>query len=189
MNEAASALIRPAPSRPSGPPAPHAGAAAQPAAEEEPFLPGPHLPTGGGAIHGMGEKFSVAPSRGTAALSVPLALSRGRSGVGPPLALGYDSGAGNSAFGLGFDVAVPRVSRKTAKGVPRYPDAAGAPGTDEPDVYLISGAEDLVPALVAQSDGTWLPDALNETIDGVVHRIERYRPRVEGGFDRIERCV
>ncbi|WP_051452129.1 SpvB/TcaC N-terminal domain-containing protein [Actinospica robiniae] len=198
MNEAASALIRPAPARPPGPPAPHSGAAAatgnaapQPDGhtEDEPFLPSPQLPAGGGAIRGMGEKFSVAPSRGTAALSVPLALSRGRSGVGPPLALGYDSGAGNSAFGLGFDVAVPRISRKTAKGVPRYPDCAGAPGTDERDVYLLSGAEDLVPALVAQSDGSFLPDTANETIDGVAYRIERYRPRVEGGFDRIERCV
>ena len=157
--------------------------------EDAAFLPSPQLPSGGGAIRGMGEKFSVAPSRGTASLTVPLALSRGRAGAGPPLWLGYDSGAGNSVFGLGFDVAVPRISRKTAKGIPRYPDAAGEVGGEEPDVYLLSGAEDLVPALVEQPDGSWLPDVVADTIDGVPYRVERYRPRVEAGFDRIERCV
>ncbi len=67
----------------------------------------------------------------------------------------------------------PQITRKTDKGLPRYDDA-----TDS-DVFLLSGAEDLVPALLA--DGT--RDAYDDAAESVL----RYRPRVEGGFARIER--
>lgn len=146
---------------------------------EEPFLPAPTLPTGGGAIRGIGEKFQVNPARGTCAVSVPLPLSPGRAGFTPGLGLGYESRAGNGAFGLGFDVAVPRVSRKTGKGVPQYNDD---------DVYLLSGSEDLVPLLVLQADGSWLPDVRTEAVDGVQCRVQRFRPRVDTAFSRIEQC-
>src|SRR4051794_1940108 len=63
---------------------------------DEPFLPAPALARGGGAIHGMGERFSVAPAKGTASLNVPLALTPGRGPTTPGLSLSYDSGAGNS---------------------------------------------------------------------------------------------
>jgi hypothetical protein len=36
------------------------------------------LPKGGGAIPGMGEKFSTNPATGTGALTVPIATSKGR---------------------------------------------------------------------------------------------------------------
>src|SRR5580704_7975783 len=50
--------------------------------ESKPADPLPHvvLPQGGGAIRGIGEKFSVNAANGTAGLSIPLALSPGRSG-------------------------------------------------------------------------------------------------------------
>src|SRR5688572_31834564 len=53
------------------------------------------LPRGGGAIRGMGEKFTTNPVTGTASLSVPIFTSPGRGGFGPELALSYDSGSGN----------------------------------------------------------------------------------------------
>jgi RHS repeat-associated core domain len=145
----------------------------------EPFLPSPSLPKGGGAIHGMGEKFTVNPARGIAALAVPLGLSPGRSGATPALVLGYSSGSGNSPFGLGFDVRVPVVARRTSQGVPRY---------DDTDAYLLSEAEDLVPALIGQPDGTWTADVRTTTIDGAAHRVQRFRPRVDTVFTRVERC-
>src|SRR5262249_31947988 len=61
-------------------------------------LPSISLPKGGGAIKGIGEKFSANPVTGTSALSVPLPISPGRAGLQPALALAYDSGAGNGPF-------------------------------------------------------------------------------------------
>src|SRR5438552_14194159 len=91
--------------------------------ERTPFTPPSiSLPKGGGAIRGMGEKFSANPVTGTASLSVPLAISPGRSTFGPQLSLSYDSGAGNGPFGLGWTLSVSVITRKTDKGLPQYRD-------------------------------------------------------------------
>ena len=81
------------------------------------------LPKGGGAIRGIGEKFAANPVTGTGSMTVPIATSPGRSGFGPQLSLSYDSGAGNGPFGLGWNLALPAITRKTDKGLPRYQDA------------------------------------------------------------------
>jgi hypothetical protein len=134
------------------------------------------LPKGGGAIRGIGEKFSVNPVTGTGSLSLPISTTPGRSGFSPQLSLSYDSGAGNGAFGLGWNLSVPSVSRKTDKGLPRYFDG------EDSDVFILSGAEDLVPVLL-QEGGDWVKD---ERTEGDF-TIRRYRPRIEGLFARIER--
>jgi hypothetical protein len=135
------------------------------------------LPKGGGAIRGIGEKFAANPVTGTGSMTVPIATSPGRSGFGPQLALSYDSGAGNGPFGFGWTLSLPSITRKTDKGVPQYHDAV------ESDVFILSGAEDLVP--VFNSDGTrWTK---TRTADGITYQIHRYRPRNEGLFARIER--
>ena len=55
-----------------------------------PFAPPQIVPVkGGGAIRGMGEKFSANPVTGTGSLTVPIAVSPGRSGFGPQLSLSY----------------------------------------------------------------------------------------------------
>ena len=127
----------------------------------------------------MGEKFAANPVTGTGSLSVPIYTSPGRSGFGPQLSLSYDSGAGNGVFGFGWSLSLPSITRKTDKGLPRYQDA------DESDVFILSGAEDLVPVLDGENGWTRL------TFDGPPHapgyRIDRYRPRIEGLFARIER--
>src|SRR5712675_653274 len=97
------------------------------------------MPKGGGAIRGIGEKFAANPVNGSGSMSVPIATSPGRAGFGPQLALSYDSGAGNGPFGLGWNLSVPSITRKTDKGLPKYQDA------NESDVFILSGAEDLVP--------------------------------------------
>ena len=137
------------------------------------------LPKGGGAIHGIGEKFGVNAATGTGSLSVPLALSPGRSGFTPQLSLSYDSGAGNGPFGLGWSLSLPSITRKTDKGLPRYEDA------EDSDVFMISNAEDLVPTLVDE-DGQWHHQPTERTVDGVEYRIDGFRPRIEGLFARIE---
>lgn len=136
------------------------------------------LPKGGGAIHGMGEKFGTNPVNGTGSLTIPITTSPGRSGFGPHLALSYDSGSGNGSFGLGWSLSLPAITRKTDKGLPRYQDRV------ESDVFMLSGAEDLVPVLVDDGFGNWVAP-VTPPRDG--YRITSYRPRVEGLFSRIER--
>ncbi|MCM3902258.1 MAG: hypothetical protein ND866_11175, partial [Pyrinomonadaceae bacterium] len=140
-------------------------------------LPSISLPKGGGAIRGMGEKFAANPVTGTGSMTVPIATSPGRSGFGPQLTLSYESGAGNGPFGFGWNLALPSITRKTDKGIPRYLDDG------ESDVFILSGAEDLVRVL--EEDGA--PHATVRKVDGVDYRVERYRPRIEGLFSRIER--
>jgi RHS repeat-associated protein len=116
------------------------------------------LPKGGGALHGIGEKFSPDLHTGTSNFTIPVALPPGRNGFQPQLNLVYSTGNGNGPFGLGWNLSIPGVSRKTSKGVPRYDDAR--------DVFILSGAEDLVPVRK----------------EGVT---TQYRPRTEGLFAKI----
>ena len=118
------------------------------------------LPKGGGALSGIGEKFSPDLFTGTGNFTVPIALPPGRNGFQPELNLVYSTGNGNGPFGLGWGLSVPGVSRKTSKGVPVYDDAE--------DTFILSGAEDLVP------------------VPGGPDGATRYRPRTEGLFAQIE---
>jgi hypothetical protein len=149
-------------------------------------LPLPSLPKGGGAIRDLGEKFSANPATGAASITVPLFTSPGRNGFHPQLQLAYDSGSGNGPFGVGWSLSVPAISRRTDKGLPRYFDENDSEITGSPslgelfdlpvDTFILSGAEDLVPLLDANGQ---------HPREG--HRIDRYRPRVEGLYARIER--
>ena len=148
-------------------------------------IPSISLPKGGGAIRGIGEKFAANPVTGTGSLSVPIFTTPGRSGFGPQLSLSYDSGSGNGPFGFGWSLSIPSITRKTDKGLPKYQDA------DESDVFILSGAEDLVPVFKKDDDGKWILDDEGnlkmdeEERDG--YMVRRYRPRIEGLFARIER--
>ncbi|MGA2402490.1 MAG: SpvB/TcaC N-terminal domain-containing protein, partial [Syntrophobacteraceae bacterium] len=116
------------------------------------------LPKGGGALHGIGEKFSPDLHTGTGNFTIPVALPPGRKGFQPQLNLVYSTGTGNGPFGLGWNLSIPGVSRKTSKGVPRYDEAK--------DVFILSGGEDLVPVEISRTTA-------------------RYRPRTEGLFAEI----
>jgi RHS repeat-associated protein len=116
------------------------------------------VPKGGGAMRGLGETFAPNLQTGTGNLSIPITVPNGRNGFQPQLALLYSSGNGNGRFGLGWDLGIPGITRKTSRGVPRY--------RDEADTFILSGSEDLVPA-------------------GIVDGAPSYRPRTEGLFARI----
>ncbi|HXR61613.1 MAG TPA: SpvB/TcaC N-terminal domain-containing protein, partial [Solirubrobacterales bacterium] len=139
--------------------------------------PAVSLPKAGGAVRGLGEKFTVNAVNGTGALAVPLPLSPGRDGFTPSLRLSYDSGAGNGPFGIGWSLDVPAIARRTDRGLPRYDDEA------ESDVFVLAGAEDLVPELDAGGRRISKPRRLH----GVDYEVRPYRPRVEGPYARIER--
>jgi RHS repeat-associated protein len=138
------------------------------------------LPKGGGAISGIGEKFAANPVTGTGSMAVPIFTSPGRSGFGPQLSLSYDSGSGNGPFGFGWTLSLPSITRKNDKGLPKYFDA------EESDIFILSGAEDLVPVLVQEKDG-WKRETLDSPASNPGYTIQRYRPRIEGLFARIER--
>lgn len=150
-------------------------------------LPSISLPKGGGAIRGIGEKFAANPVTGTGSLSIPIFTSPGRSGFGPQLSLSYDSGSGNGPFGFGWSLSLPSITRKTDKGLPRYQDAI------ESDVFILSGAEDLVPVFKKDNDGNWIHDAKGNMVFDEEERegyvVSRFRPRIEGLFARIERWM
>jgi RHS repeat-associated protein len=139
-------------------------------------LPSIATPKGGGAIRSIGETFRTNSVTGSGSFAVPLPLSPARADSGPKLALSYDSGQGQGTFGMGWSVDLPSITRRTDKGLPRYRDA------EESDEFVLSGAEVLVPALV-QSGTSWQRDELD---DGPYH-VQRYRPRVESAFARIEK--
>jgi hypothetical protein len=140
------------------------------------------LPKGGGAIRSIGEKFAANPVTGTGSLSIPVFTSPGRSGFGPELSLSYNSGSANSHFGFGWSLSLPQITRKTDKGLPRFDDA------NESDTFILSDAEDLVPALVFNS-GQWTREVVARSMYGKLYSVHRYRPRVEGLFARIERWI
>jgi RHS repeat-associated protein len=129
------------------------------------------LPKGGGSIRGLGEKFQARLFDGTSTWSIPIETSKSRGGFGPELRLDYSSGNGNGLFGLGWSLGFPSVTRKTDKGLPRYADD---------DVFVLSGAEDLVPVDAGS------PLASGQAIRAD-YTVQAYRPRVESLFACIER--
>ena len=117
------------------------------------------LPSGGGAVRGLGETFAPDLQTGTGNLTIPIEVPAGRNGMQPRLDLVYSTGNGNGRFGLGWNLSIPGVARKTARGVPTYRGD---------DTFVLSGSEDLV--------------AVERVDDGM-----RYRPRTEGLFAWIVR--
>ena len=149
-------------------------------------IPAISLPTGGGAIKGIDEKFTVNAVNGTAGLTLPLPFSKAR-GVTPALNISYNSGSGNSIFGLGWSLDLSSIKRKTDQELPKYFDA-----TDS-DTYLFSEAEDLVACYRKDDVGSFMTDdegnyVVHETnSEDNLYRIRFYQPRIEGLFARIER--
>lgn len=150
-------------------------------------IPAISLPRGGGAIKGIDEKFGVNAANGTASFSIPLPVAAAR-GTTPELTLTYNSGAGNSTFGLGWQLRLPSIKRKTDQQLPQYTDGLDA------DTFLLADAEDLVPVFRKDADGNFTKDAEgNYKIDekDAAHQlpftIRTYQPRIESSFTRIER--
>jgi hypothetical protein len=138
----------------------------------------PSLPTGGGAIKGMGEALGNVGMTGMASLTVPLPISPGR-GYAPSLSLDYSSGNGNGAFALGWGLSQMTIRRRTSEGVPLY---------QEDDTYLSPDGEVLVPE--RDADGAVVTSQRSSYAGlelGQSYTVTRYFPSIEGPFNRIER--
>lgn len=144
-------------------------------------------PQGGGAIQGIGESFSPDLHTGTGNFTVPLDLPAGRNDFQPELNLVYSTGQGNSEFGMGWNLSVPGVTRKTSKGIPQYRDRAK--DLDEWDTFILSGAEDLVPVAVWEYRGSDQDELVKNVSptkeDFAAAPVVQFRPRTEGLFARI----
>ncbi|KVK96227.1 SpvB/TcaC N-terminal domain-containing protein [Burkholderia ubonensis] len=138
------------------------------------------LPKGGGAIVGLDNNLSPIGPSGMAELSLPLPVSAGR-GYAPALTLTYSSGAGNGPFGLGWQLGLTTIQRRTNRGVPRYD------GGSE-DEFVGPDGEVLVSERDAQGRTVTTPTTQYGAKDlGKTYQVTRHFPRVESTFDRIER--
>lgn len=142
-------------------------------------IPVLELPKSGGAIKGVGEKFSVNPATGAGNFSIPIGVTKARGA--PSLNLSYSSSAGNSPFGMGWGIDVPQVTRKTEKKLPLFNNS---------DTFIMSGAEDLVPTLISDdSDADNIRWSKKEEKTEGQYKVVSYRPRTEGLFARIEQLT
>jgi hypothetical protein len=133
------------------------------------------LPKGGGAIRGICGKLGANTVTGRGSMSVPIVTSPGHSGFGPQFSLQYVSASSNRPFGFEWSLSISAITGKTDKGLPQYLD------TDESDILILSGSEDLVPVLN--------PDA-SQLLDTTISRdykIHYVRPRTRGLFIRTGR--
>ncbi len=128
------------------------------------------LPKGGGAIQGIGETFQASEFTGTASLSIPIGSSSCR-GFEPKISVDYSSGSGNGSFGLGFNLSIPNISRKTSKGLPQY---------DGYDTFIVFNGDDLVPIVGGKREAI---------ANNIKYTIISYRPRTEGLFAQIEQWI
>ena len=94
------------------------------------------LPSGGGGVSPLGERFQPDLVRGSGSYAVPLNLPKGPNELKPSLTLTYSTGSGSGAYGLGWRLNVMHIERRTDRGIPTY--------TDD-DTFVIGDTEVLVP--------------------------------------------
>lgn len=133
------------------------------------------FPKGGGAIKGLGDSFQANAFSGTGSYAIPITLTPAR-GFEPGLSLNYESGAGNDVFGLGFSVAVPKVSRQTSDGIPTY---------KADDVFTTSDDGELTTKMI-ERDGRWVPDVTTRSEGGISWQVQVFLPIKQSSFSLIE---
>jgi len=124
------------------------------------------------SIATIGKSWGTVGPTGASSFELPLPISPGR-GWDPQLTLTYSSQAGNGAFGLGWNLAPGRISRRTSKGVPRYTANDEIVGNDG-EVWMPERgpAGEIASRTVNSYNG--------DPIDP--HTVVRYHPRVESDF-------
>lgn len=140
----------------------------------------PSLPKGGGTIQGMGESLGNVGPTGDLNVMLPLPITAGR-GYAPSLNLNYSNNSGNSAFGLGWNLPLLSIRRRTSKGTPKY---------DDSDSFIGPDGEVLIAEMNEQGQPiSTTIDTYQGTALGKSYQVYRYFPRIEGAFNRIEYWV
>jgi RHS repeat-associated protein len=86
---------------------------------------GIRLPSGGGAVSGIGSDFATNLNTGAGSYAVPIQLPSGHRGQAPQLVLQYSSGVGSDAFGLGWSLGSLEIRRDGRNGIPAYRPSDG----------------------------------------------------------------
>ncbi|EJM65724.1 virulence plasmid B protein [Pseudomonas sp. GM50] len=147
----------------------------QPSAPLE--ITAPTLPKGGGAIASLGRGWGAVGTSGAASLGLPLPITKAPNrDMVPALALGYSSEVGNSPFGIGWKMTVHAITLRTTKGVPLY---------DGSDLVVGPGGDVWMPERDEQGELIVSPVTIGEPAK--TYQVARYWPRIEGGFDLIQR--
>ncbi|AXA56898.1 SpvB/TcaC N-terminal domain-containing protein [Pseudomonas thivervalensis] len=122
---------------------------------------------GSTSIATIGSSLGPVGTRGAASFELPLPMSSARH-LTPPLVLQYSSQSGNGTFGIGMQLSLPSIRRRTSNGVPLY---------NEEDVMVGPDGVERWPDLDAQTSRK-VGDRTFATV--------RYYPRVESTFDIYE---
>ncbi|MGN8122293.1 SpvB/TcaC N-terminal domain-containing protein [Pseudomonas sp. 22082] len=115
---------------------------------------------------------------GQRSYTLPLPTLDARS-LNPELQLVYDGNAGNGTCGLGWDLPLAAISRKTSKGVPKYEDA---------DIMQADGT-DLRPELTADDKILSTRRTLGIGRRAREFSVVRYIPRLQSTFDLYHFCT
>lgn len=113
---------------------------------------------------------------GQKSYALPLPFQAGRT-LNPDLTLRYDSNSGNGKCGLGWDLNLPAISRKTSKGVPKYKAA---------DTMVGPNGIDLRAELTTRGKIKTSRRTRGKGRGAKTYSVVRYIPRLESTFDRYE---
>jgi RHS repeat-associated protein len=94
------------------------------------------LPQGSG-VSPLGDRFEPDLVRGSGSYAISFPLPKGPNNLQPSLGFTYSTGSGNGPFGMGWRVGLPRIERRTDRGIPTY--------NDEVDRFVIGDGEELIP--------------------------------------------
>lgn len=122
-----------------------------------------------------GRSWGEIGATGSRSYTLDLPFLKARA-LSPELQLVYDGSSGNGQCGLGWDLPLSAIMRKTSKGVPKYTaeDVMQADGTDlRPELAADGG---LMTRLHRHGEGS----------RARTFSVVRYAPRLESTFDRYE---
>ncbi len=113
-----------------------------------------------------------ANNSGSLSTSFPIKIPQGRQGMQPQLSINYSSEGQGGWLGMGWDLPVSSISVDSRWGVPRYW------ADSESETYLLDGAQ-----LIGYEDNDLAHRGFIDDVNGT----KRFRRRIEGSFDKIER--
>ncbi|GGH68345.1 SpvB/TcaC N-terminal domain-containing protein [Phaeocystidibacter marisrubri] len=117
---------------------------------------------------------------GEASTSFPIKLPAGRNGMSPSLAITYNSDAGTGWLGVGWNIAVPKISVDTRWGVPTFPESY------QEEVYLFNG-EPLSQEGGLKGNRVDISGNETEIAERSAQAIVEFFPRRRSSWSKIER--
>lgn len=122
-----------------------------------------------------GRSWGEIGATGQRSYTLPLPILKART-LNPELQLVYDGNAGNGKCGLGWDLPLPAISRKTSKGVPHY----------LPTDFMLADGVELRPELTTRGKIKAKKHTRGKGRGAKTYSVVLYIPRLESTFTRYE---